>query len=128
MMQLSIQDQLIAGLFLWALVSLGTATVGLYSRPRDLWRHFWFMSGVWGLIDGLIAWFAALGEPRAPWDLLPILKLNTGLDVLYIGVGLILFSRANPRLRGFGLAVIVQGAFLFAFDGYYWWRCAELVA
>jgi hypothetical protein len=30
-----IQDQLIAGLILWSLLSLGTAVIGLYARPGE---------------------------------------------------------------------------------------------
>ena len=119
----AIQHQLVAGLLLWSLASLGTATIGLYARPREFWRSFWFMSGLWGLIDGGIAWFSLLGERRLPAELLPILRFNTGLDVLYLVVAGILLSRKKPLLRGFGLGVFMQGAFLLLFDGYFWWRC-----
>ncbi|QDV36375.1 DUF6992 family protein [Tautonia plasticadhaerens] len=123
----AIQDQLVAGLLLWSLASLGSATIGLYARPNEFWRSFWFMSGVWGLIDGVIGWFASIGESRPASELLPILRLNTGLDVLYVVVGVALLSRKKPPLKGFGLAVVIQGAFLLLFDGYYWWRCTGIV-
>ena len=74
----TVQGQLILGLVLWALLSLGTATIGLYSRPREFWHSFWFMSGIWGLVDGLIAWFAMLGTQQAPAQILPFLRFNTG--------------------------------------------------
>ena len=41
-------------------------------------------------------------------------------------VGIFLLTRPRVLLRGFGLAVIVQGLFLLAFDGYFWWKCASL--
>ncbi|WP_229364473.1 DUF6992 family protein [Fibrella aestuarina] len=50
------------------------------------------------------------------------LLFNAGLDVAYIAGGLYLTERANSRpdqadkLRGYGKAVMVQGAFLLAFD------------
>lgn len=122
-----IQQQLTVGLLLWSLASLGSATIGLYARSNEFWRSFWFMSGIWGLIDGLIGWFALLGEPGTAGELLPILKVNAGLDVLYVATAAVLLSRKGPMLRGFGLGVLVQGSFLLAFDGYYWWRCAVLL-
>ncbi len=50
------------------------------------------------------------------------LLFNAGLDVAYIAGGLYLTERANSRpgqadkLRGYGKAVMAQGAFLLAFD------------
>jgi hypothetical protein len=105
-----IHDQLIAGLILWSLLSLGTAVIGLYARPGEFWRSFWFMSGLWGLIDGGIGWFAMLQEQQSPAALLPFFRFNTGLDVLYVGVTGLLLSRKKPMLRGFGLGVLVQGS------------------
>lgn len=123
----AIHLRIIAGLLLWSLLSLGTALIGLYAQPRAFWRSFWFMSGMWGLIDGGIGWFALLGDPQPLDGLILVLKINTGLDVLYLVVAGVLLSRRGPMLRGFGLAILVQGAFLLAFDGYWWWRCAAAV-
>ncbi len=122
-----IRRALIAGLFLWSLLSLGTATAGLYARPGETMRAFWFMSALWGLIDGLIALYALLADPQTPAQLLPIFRFNAGLDGLYIAAGAGIASRKGPRARGFGLAVIVQGVFLLMFDGYFWWRCARVI-
>jgi hypothetical protein len=121
----SIQDQLIALLFLWSLLSLGTAVIGLYGRPHEIWRPFWFMSGLWGLIDGAIAWFALLQEPQSAAELTWFLRFNAGLDILYLVVAGFLISRPKPLLRGFGYAVLMHGAFLLLFDTYFWWRCAQ---
>jgi hypothetical protein len=120
-----IQDELIVGLIFWSLLSLGTAVVGLYGRPGEVWRSFWFMSGLWGLIDGGIGWFAMLQEGQPPAALLPILRFNAGLDVFYLLVAAWLVTRPKPVPRGFGLAVLIQGAFLLCFDGYFWYRCAR---
>ena len=116
-----------AGLFLWSLGSLGSATLGLYARPNELWRHFWFMTGSWGFIDGGIAWYALVRPSVSAAELSPILRLNAGLDVLYLVVAAVLVSRARPRLRGFGLAIAAQGSFLLAFDLYFWRRCVGLL-
>ena len=58
-----VQQQLTASLFALALASLGAGVVGLYARPREAFRGFWFMGGVWGLIDGAVAWSAFVQEP-----------------------------------------------------------------
>jgi hypothetical protein len=55
-----------------------------------------------------------------------IFALNTGLDVVYIGGGALLFAfgrRDDPAQRalmGGGLAMVIQGAFLLAFDIVHW--------
>jgi hypothetical protein len=56
-----------------------------------------------------------------------LLRFNAGLDVLYIVVALGLLSRRKATVRGFGFGVLVQGAFLLLFDGYFWWRCARAI-
>jgi hypothetical protein len=122
-----IQDQLIVGLILWSLLSLGTALIGLYTRPGEFWRSLWFMSGLWGLIDGGIGWYAMIQERQSATELLPFLRFNAGLDVLYLLVAGFLLSRKKTMLRGFGLGVLVQGAFLLLFDGYFWWKCAQAI-
>ncbi len=126
MLPTQIQDQLIALLLIWALASLGSATIGLYAQPRERWRAFWLMSGLWGLVDGLIAWFALIGDRQPPAALLPFLRFNTGLDVVYLAVALFLMTRQKPTLRGFGLAILIQGIFLLVLDGTFWWKCAQL--
>ena len=69
-----------------------------------------------GLIDGGIAWAGSLG-PDVPADELGrLLRLNSWLDAGYLPVGAALWTRKTPVLRGFAVAILVQGAFLLAFD------------
>jgi len=121
-----IHQHLVAGLFLWSLLSLGGATVGLYTRDSEFWRSFWFMTGLWGLVDGGIAWYVLVRPPLPPAELAPILHVNCRLDLLYILTAVFLMTRAAPRLRGFGLAILIQGTFLLAFDVFFWRRCAAI--
>jgi len=79
-------------------------------HPRDRWLFF-----------------LSRNRQPAPAELLPFLRFNTGLDVLYVVVAGFLLSRKKPMLRGFGLGVLVQGAFLLLFDGYFWWKCAQAI-
>jgi hypothetical protein len=114
---------LIAWLFLWSLLSMGAAVFGLNARAQEFWRSFWFMTGMWGMVDGGIAWYALLRPALDPTALVPILFFNAGLDGLYIAMGGILVTRASARLRGFGLAILIQGFFLLGFDLYFGIRC-----
>jgi hypothetical protein len=123
-MNSQIPHQLVASLFLWSLVWLGLAVLGLSRASSEWWRSFWLMSGLWGLVDGAIAWFVLVRPPIGPVALQPILGINAGLDVVYLIAGAALALGRGPRLRGFGWAVLVQGAFLLAFDLYFYWRCS----
>ncbi|TBH21569.1 DUF6992 family protein [Thermus thermamylovorans] len=103
------------GLLLWGLLSLGAALFGLWWAQSPFWRGFFFMNGAWGLVDGALGLYA-LGQ-EAPGNLREILLLNAGLDVLYLLAGALLFLRGRKAPhRGFGLAILVQGGFLLAFD------------
>ena len=69
---------------------------------------------------------AGLADPTKPAHLLReernlrrLLLINTGLDVLYVAGGVALaltLGASNPTWRGHGWGIVVQGAFLFAFD------------
>jgi len=117
-----------AALLLWALLSLGTAVVGLYARPTDRWRGFWFMSGLWGFIDGGIAWFGVINEPPPTSELIFLLKVNSGLDVAYLIAGGVMLAFRKPVLRGFGQAILLQGLFLLILDVAVWQWCERVVA
>ncbi|WP_337845123.1 hypothetical protein [Thermus sp.] len=103
-------------LFLWALLSLAGSVFGLWRAQGVFWRAFWFMTGVWGLVDAAIAFGGWLGGEPGREELRRLLLLNAGLDLLYVGAGLWLLRRPGPTLMGFGLAIVVQGLFLLVFD------------
>lgn len=130
-------------LALWSVLSVGAGLLGLALHMAGVWPEGWtrvlFAFGVqclvWGVIDGVIAGFGArdlrrrlaAGEAADPAAtaafgarLLRLLRLNAGLDVLYVivGVSLIAFWR-TPDGLGHGLGVLVQGGFLLAFDAWH---------
>ncbi|MFO0888899.1 MAG: hypothetical protein U0790_07085 [Isosphaeraceae bacterium] len=117
--------QLVASLLLWALASLGLAVLGLARPCTDRRRAFWLMTGLWGLVDGAIAWYALVRPPPEVGALATVLGLNIGLDILYLLAGALLARRSEPRLQGFGWAVIVQGLFLLGFDVVFFWICTN---
>ena len=116
-----LQHSLVSALLLWSLASLGTSVTGLYAGANDFWRSFWLMSGLWGLIDGLIAWYVLVDGQRTPAQLLPILRFNAGLDVLYVLWRAIAHPREAPpswlragRARAGGVPSAVRQLLLVA--------------
>lgn len=121
-------SQLMAVLLFWSLLAMGASIAGLYVPAREFWRSFWFMNGMWGLVDGAIVLYSIVGPAPAASELAPILGFNAGLDVVYIAAGVIMLARKSSRIRGFGAAIMVQGIFLLALDLYFWSRCSAQVA
>ncbi len=74
------------------------------------------MTGVWALVNAAIAYGGWLGTEPHPASLRQLLWINAGLDILYMAVGLGLWMRPSSMLKGFGLAIAIQGLFLFLFD------------
>ncbi len=88
----------------------------------------------WPLINSGIALFGAFSGARRQRSLADVhtpqrragearslrrlLRINALLDVIYMAGGLWLLTRTRrpERLRGAGLGILLQGAFLFAFD------------
>ncbi|MCX7925854.1 MAG: hypothetical protein N2554_08605 [Fimbriimonadales bacterium] len=131
------QTRMMYQLLFWAGLSLLVGLAMLF--PAQEWmRAFGGMTVAWAVVNALIALFALMGIRRkmaqnadpatvAKWihQLLRLLWINAGLDVLYIfvGGGLVYWNSAQPTLNGFGWAVVIQGAFLFIFDS---WHAARL--
>jgi len=133
----------------WALLSVVTGAVALYvasvsaaaTAGSAFLAAFGMQCLIWGAIDGLIAWFGArdarrrtaAGERHDPVSraafgrrLLRLLRLNAGLDVLYVlvGLGLMILWR-TPEGLGHGVGVLVQGGFLLLFDTWHGWFAAR---
>jgi hypothetical protein len=119
----------------WGLGNAVIGGIGLSKSDNPETRAFHQMNLGWGLVNTAIAGFGYYSamhgqlDPNQPMELLldnqklkSILLLNTGLDVAYIASGFYLMERSKrstddaARLKGFGKSLIMQGAFLFAFD------------
>lgn len=114
---------------LWALTNIAVGTFASFSSKGET-QAFWQMNAGWNIINAGIAgmgYFSQtipntlLGTIQEQHSIETILAVNAGLDLAYIIGGFYLKEKAktadNPeRLRGFGNAIILQGAFLFAFD------------
>ena len=120
-----------AGLLAWAAAVVGD---GLAVTLRAVALQF----VVWGVVDGAIAAFGerdrrrriARGEDRDPAAtrafgarLRRLLRLNAGLDLIYVAVGAaLLIGWRTPAGLGHGLGVLIQGGFLLAFDTWHGFR------
>ncbi len=120
------QDRAMNVLLGWSGLSAASGAVMLSSNSRRT-RDFGLQNIGWGAIDGGIALFAkqAIAKKRKTGfdpekerkSFQKILLINTLLDVVYIGAGSALAASGKDKLKGHGYGVIVQGSFLFLFDG-----------
>lgn len=119
----SIPGQAIAlQLLAWSLPWLAASLVGLWLACGEFKRGFWLLSGAWCFVNAVIAWFGLASAPAEPDHLRRILLWNSAVDVVYVTVGVVMILRARPLVRGMGLAVIIQGAFLLIFDLFHAYR------
>ncbi len=135
-------------LLAWGGVSVAggavVAAVGVATGDRFL-RAFGSQTVGWGAIDAALALggrararrrLAGTAEDpdataREAARIRRLLAVNAGLDVLYIAAGLAVAAgrgRHDPAARGHGLAAVVQGAFLLAFDAWHAARVPTAVA
>jgi hypothetical protein len=103
-------------LLAWSLPWMGAGIVGLWASNDDRSRGFWGMNGAWALVNAGIAYAGLLGPEPDGGSLRNTLLINAGLDVVYVLGGAYMLSRPEETWRGGGLAIIIQGAFLLAFD------------
>ena len=103
-------------LLAWSLPWMGAGVVGLWASNDERSRGFWGMSGAWALVNAGIAYAGLLGPEPDGSSLRNTLFINAGLDVLYVIGGTYMLSRPEETWRGAGWGIIVQGAFLLAFD------------
>ena len=115
----------------WAAVNMATGAVGYY-RGEGVNRYFHQMNLFWNVVNMGIAstaLFSSMPETLSMGEVLQTqigfekaFMVNGALDVAYMAGGLYLIERSKnvtnraTRLRGYGRSVILQGAFLFAFD------------
>lgn len=118
----------------WGLGNALVGGLGMYKCTNPEVRAFHQMNFGWGIVNTAIASFGYYSASSGQLDqnaldllldnqkLKSILLLNAGLDVAYMTTGLLMIEKSknasnNPdRWRGFGKSLIMQGAFLFAFD------------
>ena len=86
-------------------------------RPDPVGSLGWMTIG-WSVVNILIALPGRLSPKVDPKTIDDLLAFNLGLNVAYVAVGITLLVLGNPRVRGAGIAVMVQGINLLVLDGY----------
>jgi hypothetical protein len=119
----------------WAGVNLVSGSVLIFTTEQ-WYYYFHAMNGSWGLVNAGVATFIYFHHNQVfsrPQTLLEqmsrqrhaenMLFLNIGLDIAFVVSGIALYQRglaagvAYPELwRGFGISVVMQGAFLLVQD------------
>jgi hypothetical protein len=117
----------------WAVANIASGLV-MRSNTSGVDSRFWEMNAIWNGVNLAIAGFGyygakKLGTDGSAFDLYQeqmsmdkILLFNAGLDLGYIAAGAWMVERSktiskNPDLwKGYGRSIMLQGAFLFAFD------------
>jgi hypothetical protein len=119
----------------WGLGNLITGVIGSSISSESEVMAFHQMNAGWGLVNVGIAgigYFTSRKKTLVALNDLSLLNenhklkstllFNAGLDLGYMATGLYLIEKDksatenNGRLKGFGKSLIMQGAFLFAFD------------
>jgi hypothetical protein len=119
--------------FMVFLATWAIANIAFWYKNRRVsgyMGYFWQMNALWNIINIIIALVATvlvlinLNSYNTSESLqllqIRIVAINILLDLVYVGVGLFLESRGklktNQRMQGYGMAIQLQGAFLFFFD------------
>ena len=131
----SYQQRRIWILLVWGLASI-VSGLSLQRSRSSFWKQFGLQAAMWGAIDAALAVFGlntankkeerlALGEltdvdeQKEARNFFRILFVNTFLDIGYVASGIWVMQRFKARAdrRGAGMGIIVQGLWLFLFDG-----------
>jgi len=118
----------------WAALNIAGGAIGM-ARSSGEQKAFNQMNLGWGLVNlGLAAsgWYTASQSDPTSFNLYQttlehhrlqkILLINTGLDLAYVAGGFWMMEKSKTALqhqarwKGFGRSLVIQGAFLFAFD------------
>jgi len=135
-----ISQQFMTFLALWA----GANIVGGFSLTlHRRYRYFWQMMAMWNIFNLSLALISLLfSKPLTSFAVMEVASLLTqtqlfvafnwalNLSYILIGLGLRLIGsyRQEPQLRGYGMAIVIQGAFLLAFDTALFWSHYQLLA
>jgi hypothetical protein len=115
----------------WGLANMAAGGILSFTQQGTS-KYFWQMNMAWNTVNVAIAAFGYWGASNDWSSTSEIIKaidspqkaylFNAGLDVGYIMTGFYLkeLAKRKPahanRLTGYGNSIVLQGAFLFAFD------------
>lgn len=119
----------------WGAVNMVAGGIGYFTANTQEWKAFHGMNAIWGVTNAGIGLMGLRGTRKemamnmSCADMAGryegnkrLFLINGGLDFLYIGTAVFMKehskTRPNPAVwRGFGNSILIQGAFLLAFDG-----------
>ena len=115
----------------FAVANIAAGTTGYFTADDPTWKAFHGTNAAWNTVNLGLAAAGAVSVARRPDESLSqrqergrrlhrVLAINAGLDVGYMAAGGTLWalgaSDHRPELVGMGSALVLQGAFLLAFD------------
>lgn len=116
----------------WAILNLLIGTIGGFQKRGQV-QAFHQMNAYWNLVNLSIAGFGYWQASQVSWrvnfwevlvaqqQIENVLLFNAALDLGYMAVGFFLIEKGlrlgKERWIGFGKAILLQGIFLFLFDG-----------
>jgi hypothetical protein len=116
----------------WAIANIAVGGIG-WASTNGKTKYFHQMNAIWNVANlgaAILGYTSTINDKNktdTPEESLKeqnklekIFLVNGGLDVIYIGAGVYLNHRGNmnnsDQSRGYGSAVVLQGAFLLLFD------------
>lgn len=117
----------------WSVANIVGSGIATDTRNKEM-RYFHQMNVMWGGINLAIAGLGYWGANREKIDnpvLADVLKhqnrlektylINLGLDVVYVGSGLLMNKTSNnqknpEKFKGYGNSIMMQGGFLLLYD------------
>ena len=117
-------------LIAWSIASIIVGIV-LFLVPISVLQGIGLQAVLWGIIDVIIAVAGVLrNKEMSAEKAARFLRINVFLDIGYmvVGVVLILLFLVDPFLLGNGIGIIIQGAFLFVLDLYFFRKFKALDA
>ena len=114
--------QLGMALIAWSITSIVIGLVLLFV-PISVLHGIGLQALLWGIIDAVIAVVGVFRNQEQSADKAArFLRINVFLDIGYqvVGVLLIVFLWQDAFLLGNGIGIIIQGAFLFVLDLYFY--------
>ena len=131
----SYQQRRIWLLLIWGLGSVVSGLMLQLSR-KPFWKQFGLQAAIWGAIDAALAVFglntankkeerfapgklSSVEEQKEVRSFFRILFINTFLDIGYVlsSIWVMQHFKGRADRRGVGVGIIVQGLWLFLFDG-----------
>ena len=116
-------------LIVWSIASIISGIVLMFV-PVSVLQGIGLQAVLWGIIDAVIAVAGVLRNMEMSAEKAArFLRINAFLDIGYMLVGLVLILLfwVDALILGNGIGIIIQGAFLFGLDLFFYQRFKALI-